>query len=114
MRRRTSSALLDPAFTVPQVPPPPGRRRSLRPPKYLPRTGSRRASGDPGPPFSRPQKETVAGWIAGLVFGVVCIGAGLVVVIVIAIAVMGLALAVGHLTRRWICIVQPRVELAAR
>ena len=63
-------------------------------------------------PFSRPQKETLAGWIAGIAFGLVCIGAG--VVVVIAVAVMGLALAVGHLVGRWIRIVAPRVELVAR
>lgn len=50
-------------------------------------------------PFSRPQKETLAGWVAGLLFGLLCIGAG--VMVVIAVAVMGLSLAVGNQLGRW-------------
>lgn len=63
-------------------------------------------------PFFRPQEATLVGWIAGLAFGLVCLGAGLVAVV--ACVVLGLALAVGRLLGRWIRVVQPRVGLVAR
>lgn len=63
-------------------------------------------------PFFRPQEATLVGWIAGLAFGLVCLGAGLVAVV--ACVVVGVALAAGRLLGRWIRIVQPRVGLAAR
>ena len=46
------------------------------------------------PPFSRPQADSPVAWAAGLVFGLVCIGAA--VVFVVAYALMAL----GHVVAR--------------
>lgn len=65
----------------------------------------------PVTPFAREQRGNVAGWFAGLFFGLVCIGTGMVVVA--SFVVLGLALAVGYVVRRGIRAVQPRTQLAA-
>lgn len=49
-------------------------------------------------PFARQQAVTPGGWIAGLVFGLVCLGTGAVLVVGCLLAVV--ALAVAGLVRR--------------
>ena len=49
-------------------------------------------------PFVRRQQGSVAGWFAGLVFGLVCLGTGFVVVV--GFAVLGAVLAVGYVAGR--------------
>lgn len=56
-------------------------------------------------PFARPQAVTPGGWIAGLVFGLVCLGAGAVLAVAcllaaLALGVVGL-LRSGDGSRRW-------------
>ncbi len=58
----------------------------------------RAASPDTGLPFARQQAVTPGGWLAGLVFGLVCLGAG--VVMVVACVLAALALTVVALVRR--------------
>lgn len=49
-------------------------------------------------PFVRRRQGSVAGWFAGLVFGLVCLGTGFVVVV--GFAVLGAVLAVGYVAGR--------------
>ncbi len=49
-------------------------------------------------PFARPQATTLGGWLAGIVFGLVCIPVGALVVV--GCVVVGLALAAVSLVRR--------------
>ncbi len=53
---------------------------------------------DQGLPFARQQAVTPGGWIAGIVFGLVCIGAG--VVMVVACVVLAVVLTVVALVPR--------------
>ena len=67
----------------------------------LPATGRQvvlSGAGDAGLPFARQQAATPGGWIAGLAFGLVCLGAG--VVMVVACLVLAVVLAVAGLLRR--------------
>lgn len=43
-------------------------------------------------PFARQQAATPGGWVAGLVFGLVCLGAGVVLVVACLLAAVALTL----------------------